>query len=98
MEYFALGDLETCRSSMLNEPEAALITKQILQGLVFMHDNNFCDVLACTLRYRYKYRKVSQLLNSRVFMLIGSQVILRLSNVIDKVTVVTIWETILKYK
>ena len=31
-------------------------------------------------------------------MLTGSQVILRLSNVIDKVTEVTIRETILKYK
>ena len=41
MEYFPLGDLESCLISPIPEEEARQITFQILEGLLFMHENGF---------------------------------------------------------
>ena len=41
MEYHKLGDLEGHLNQHLTEAEASLITKQLLEGLDFMHTNNF---------------------------------------------------------
>ena len=41
MEYLRLGDLERYLESPLPESEASTITHQLLEGLVFMHDNKF---------------------------------------------------------
>ena len=43
MEYFELGDLKSCLSSLppLREIEAQEIVFQILEALDFMHDNDF---------------------------------------------------------
>jgi serine/threonine protein kinase len=43
MEYFDLGDLHHCLSEMGSLPELAaqIITSQILEGIFFMHDNDF---------------------------------------------------------
>jgi serine/threonine protein kinase len=41
MEYFPLGDLQSYLLSPLLEKEAQQITFQVLEGLLFMHDNGF---------------------------------------------------------
>jgi serine/threonine protein kinase len=41
MEFFPLGDLHQNLSSPLPEIEGQQIIAQILEGLDFMHDNNF---------------------------------------------------------
>lgn len=41
MEYFKYGDLQRHLRSPLAEDEAQQITMQVLEGLVFMHDNGF---------------------------------------------------------
>jgi serine/threonine protein kinase len=41
MEYFPLGDLQPYLSSPLPEKDVQQITYQILEGLLFMHDNGF---------------------------------------------------------
>jgi serine/threonine protein kinase len=41
MEYFPLGDLQNYLSSPLPETDVQQITSQILEGLLFMHDNAF---------------------------------------------------------
>jgi calcium/calmodulin-dependent protein kinase I len=41
MEYLKLGDLQQYLNTPLYEIEACEITKQLLEGLVFMHDNKF---------------------------------------------------------
>ena len=41
MEFFPLGDLHQSLSSPPPETEGQQITTQILEGLAFMHDNNF---------------------------------------------------------
>ncbi len=41
MEYLPLGDLETRLQAPLPEDQARVITRQVLQGLVFMHQNKF---------------------------------------------------------
>ena len=41
MEYVPLGDLEFYVQALLPETEACVIAKQVLQGLVFMHENKF---------------------------------------------------------
>jgi serine/threonine protein kinase len=41
MEYLPLGDLENYLEAPLPESQAGVITRQILQGLVFMHENKF---------------------------------------------------------
>ena len=41
MEYAPLGDLEHNLQALLPETEACIITRQMLQGLVFMHKNRF---------------------------------------------------------
>lgn len=41
MEYLELGDLEKYLGIPLPEVEACIITKQLLEGLIFMHDNQF---------------------------------------------------------
>ncbi len=41
MEYFPLGDLEMYLGLPLPETQAQRIVRQVLQGLVFMHENNF---------------------------------------------------------
>lgn len=41
MEYLELGDLERHLTQPLSEPEAREITTQVLEGLKFMHANDF---------------------------------------------------------
>jgi calcium/calmodulin-dependent protein kinase I len=41
MEYLELGDLERYLKPRLSPAEARQITQQLLEGLGFMHDNNF---------------------------------------------------------
>ncbi len=41
MEYVPLGDLEPYLKAPLPEPQARIITRQLLQGLAFMHENKF---------------------------------------------------------
>jgi len=41
MEYLELGDLERHLTQPLPEPEAREITTQVLEGLKFMHANDF---------------------------------------------------------
>jgi serine/threonine protein kinase len=41
MEYFPLGDLQPYLLSPLPEKDVQQITYQILEGLLFMHDNGF---------------------------------------------------------
>ena len=41
MEYVRLGDLEHHLRTPLPEAQARVITRQVLQGLVFMHENKF---------------------------------------------------------
>ena len=41
MEYFQHGDLYDCLTSPLPEDEAKIITHQLLEGLVVMHENDF---------------------------------------------------------
>lgn len=41
MEYLELGDLETHLTRPLPEREARQVVCQVLEGLVFMHDNGF---------------------------------------------------------
>ena len=41
MEYFPLGDLQNYLSSPLPEKDTQQITSQVLEGLLFMHDNGF---------------------------------------------------------
>ena len=41
MEYFSYGDLQNYLSSLIPERETRQITSQILEGLLFMHDNGF---------------------------------------------------------
>ena len=41
MEYVPLGDLEPYLKAPLPEPQARIIARQLLQGLVFMHENKF---------------------------------------------------------
>ncbi|KAH7128953.1 kinase-like domain-containing protein [Dactylonectria macrodidyma] len=41
MEYLPLGDLESCLAKPLSEDEARTITRQVLQGLTFMHEHKF---------------------------------------------------------
>ena len=41
MEYLPLGDLEHYLEAPLPESQACIISRQILQGLVFMHENKF---------------------------------------------------------
>ncbi len=41
MVYLQLGDLQSHLAAPLEEVEASGITKQLLEGLVFMHDNGF---------------------------------------------------------
>jgi Protein kinase domain len=41
MEYFPLGDLQSYLSSPLPEKDTQQITYQVLEGLLFMHDNGF---------------------------------------------------------
>jgi serine/threonine protein kinase len=41
MEYLQLGDLEGHLKTPLTQIEARQITQQLLEGLEFMHNNNF---------------------------------------------------------
>ena len=41
MEFFEHGDLQAFMGRPFPEAEAVRITKQVLEGLVFMHDNQF---------------------------------------------------------
>ncbi len=41
MEYLQLGDLEGYLQTPLSHTEARQVTKQLLEGLEFMHDNKF---------------------------------------------------------
>lgn len=41
MEYLPYGDLQQYLISRLSEDEARTIAKQILDGLVYMHQNKF---------------------------------------------------------
>ncbi|KAK3373757.1 kinase-like domain-containing protein [Lasiosphaeria ovina] len=41
MEYCPLGDLAKCVARPLPESEASLVTVQILEGVKYMHENNF---------------------------------------------------------
>jgi serine/threonine protein kinase len=41
MEYFPLGDLQNHLSPPLLEKDVQQITSQVLEGLLFMHENGF---------------------------------------------------------
>ena len=41
MEYVPLGDLEPYLKEPLPQSQARIIARQLLQGLVFMHENKF---------------------------------------------------------
>ena len=41
MEYFSYGDLQNYLLSPISEAEVQEITSQVLEGLLFMHDNGF---------------------------------------------------------
>jgi serine/threonine protein kinase len=41
MEYIPHGDLGKFLTKTFSEDEARLITSQLIEGLVFMHENNF---------------------------------------------------------
>jgi serine/threonine protein kinase len=41
MEYFCYGDLQNYLSAPISEGEVQEITFQVLEGLLFMHDNGF---------------------------------------------------------
>ena len=41
MEYLPFGDLQNFLDSTLHEAEACKITQQLLEGQVFMHENQF---------------------------------------------------------
>jgi serine/threonine protein kinase len=41
MEYLPFGDLEKYIDNPLNDGEAASIAQQLLEGLAFMHENDF---------------------------------------------------------
>jgi serine/threonine protein kinase len=41
MEYLELGDLEGYLKTRLSHEDARQITQQVLEGLVYMHSNNF---------------------------------------------------------
>ena len=41
MEYFPLGDLSRYIKDPVPEEQAAAIISQLLEGLIFMHENHF---------------------------------------------------------
>jgi calcium/calmodulin-dependent protein kinase I len=55
MEYFELGDLESHLKTPFSHTEARQIIQQLLEGLGFMHDNNFAhrDLKPTVCNYTY---------------------------------------------
>jgi serine/threonine protein kinase len=61
MEYLPLGDLQKYIDNPLKESEAATIAQQLLEGLAFMHENDFAhrDLKpAVNLMHSYIHRSV----------------------------------------